>query len=1225
MNLRHVPAELSGEARAELLAAQGREAVIRHGCARCHREAFGIVDPPPGPWLADVGERIDRSWMLRWLADPKALRPGARMPALFAADRNGFVERFIVADWLQRTTGTSVPASREVTGDHRPGRQEFIGLGCAACHPLPDGDPVSPPDPKRAAFEGLIDRTTQRHLALFLANPLVRYPDGRMPRFPVTPQTARDLAAYLLIYSRAAVLDLEEASTPTSDEIEAVAGKLGVQGIDAAAAALVRVKGCARCHPGLGDSIPASVAIGALAHEWSAERGCLSGRTLPRFDLDADTLSAIRAYLRVAGEEQHSSEFEDRRRMLLRQGCERCHARDGGTAAPLEEIGQRLWTPMLYRVPYQKVPSLNNAWRKYTREYLRAAIAEGVSGARPSWYSYRMPAFGDEADSILRALCEADGDLWDLAESVSVDEQDPTLFTVGTTLVGFEGYSCVSCHLWNGQNLTEADPGSIGPELTSVTRRIRREWFDQFLENPLRLHPGTPMPSFFPRGEPARFTSVLEGDPSRQKDAIWAYLSRGKDAPSPRPRPPIPITVPAEGKPLVAQIPIQLPDRTVLESICVLFRNGDLLLYDVENLAPHNVYTGARILRSPQGLGRRYLLEGQPVTTSFRVDQSSMLENQHGREKPISLTLQGFDRVEGGVRIRSRLSFPSGSAERVEMFSIEGEDSHRRLRQEVEMGGISPGSVLELSSRVPDSSRAQGEWEWIRIEGQSDGALKDGIFTARLWLGAGSRISGGALCLKLPPPQAPAEPAAALEATFSSLEDGTYVEGSLERPGYRAIRFPRPQTSSGEDGVMPVALAADPESGRLFVASVKLGEIFVLDDSGDDGKDARFVDYAHGLFQDAYSMLHDGEALYVLHRKNLTRVVDTDGDGHADRFDRIATFPHAVADAYDWAYGLVRDRAGDFILSLAPHANHHLKGSGSVLRLRPGESATLEEVTFGLRNPLGWCAGPEGEVFFTDNQGEWVAANKLCHLMEGRFYGYPNPAQRLHIEKPKAPAAIWVPYEWARSINGVTFDRTQGRFGPFAGQFFLAELMNGGAIVRANVERVNGVYQGACFPFWGKGLLGPLALTFDPGGRLFVGGITQPGWMGQPDRGCLYRIDFTGEMPFEIQSIHARPQGFRLVFTTPVAVEFAADPTSYTIEHHRYEYTGAYGSPELERTNLPIERVDLSSDLRTVDLSTEPLVKDRVYTISASGVRSTGGAAPLFSTGAYTLNEIPLH
>ena len=68
-----------------------------------------------------------------------------------------------------------------------------------------------------------------------------------------------------------------------------------------------------------------------------------------------------------------------------------------------------------------------------------------------------------------------------------------------------------------------------------------------------------------------------------------------------------------------------------------------------------------------------------------------------------------------------------------------------------------------------------------------------------------------------------------------------------------------------------------------------------------------------------------------------------------------------------------------------------------------------EEIAFGFRNPLGWCNGPDGEVFFTDNQGEWVATNKLSHIVEGRFYGYPNQAQRQHATKPFGKPAVWVP------------------------------------------------------------------------------------------------------------------------------------------------------------------------------------------------------------------------
>jgi glucose/arabinose dehydrogenase len=453
------------------------------------------------------------------------------------------------------------------------------------------------------------------------------------------------------------------------------------------------------------------------------------------------------------------------------------------------------------------------------------------------------------------------------------------------------------------------------------------------------------------------------------------------------------------------------------------------------------------------------------------------------------------------------------------------------------------------------------------------------------------------------------------------LADPGRSEAVLSRPGYRAIAYPRPKTISGDDRVMPSALAVHPRTGQVFVASMKTGELFVLNDPVGDGKEVRFDDFARGLFQEAYSMLAEPDGLYVLHRRNLTRIAYPEGGGTAKRFDRVAGLPHGVGDTYDYAYGLARDKSGAFVFSYAPYANTHLPGSGSALRLVPGEKP--REVAFGFRNPFGWCRGPDAEVFFTDNQGEWVPTNKLCHLAEGRYYGFPNQAQKQHIVKPAGKAAVWVPYGWAKSINGVAYDNTGGKFGPFAGQLFMAELMFGGSIIRANVEKVNGQYQGACFPFWGQGLLGPLTLAFDPKGKLYVGSITEPGWMAQPDRGALFRIDYTGQMPFEMKSIHALPSGFRIVFTHPVSASTARDPASYKIEHYRYEYTGAYGSPELDRIHVPIKQVELAADGLSVDLTLPSLVKDRVYLIQAPGVRSPRGETLIHAAGAYTLNEVP--
>jgi len=882
--------------------------------------------------------------------------------------------------------------------------------------------------------------------------------------------------------------------------------------------------------------------------------GCLSGKSLPRFTIDRPTQESINAYRPIAVREKYPSAFASRQRLVEHLGCVRCHQRDSDRPSPLETAGSTLGSSMLMVIPYQRAPRLSDPHQKYTRSALLAAVRDGVTGLRPPAprYTYRMPAYGHDAEAVVQALAEADGELPDAPEPPPRVPADQTLGSVhGPIMVGFQGYGCVSCHMWNGQTLAEPDPGSIGPDLTKAAGRIRRDWFDRYLENPARAHPGTPMPSIFAKGKPATLTAVLDGDPAKQKDALWSYFALGRSAPSPKPPPPLPVTAPMSGEPvIVGQIPVRVPGGGVVESICVLSADNDLVVYDVGGLTLHSAYAGAQILRGVQGRLRTFAVSGTPIEAKFSATERP--------EPPTVRTFIGYDRLTDGVRVRWR----AGQGEVAEILRIRTDKGRRQLLHDVEFDGVLRHRAYDLPARRP--------------------------------------------------PQA-------VERT--TITDPGATDGPLERPGYRAIPYPRPKGPSGEDLIMPGAVAVDPKDGRVFVASMKLGEIFLLKDPSGDGKQARFVNYARGLFQEAYSMLAEPGALYVLHRRNLTSVVDSDGDGVADRFDRVEGLPHGVADTYDYGYGLVRDRSGAFVYSYAPYANQKIPGSGGALRLVPGQPP--QEIGYGFRNPIGWCTGPDGDVFFADNQGEWVATNKLCHLSDGRFYGFPNAAQRQHASKPPGKTAVWVPYDWAHSINGVTYDNTGGKFGPFAGQFFLAELMFGGAIIRADLEKVNGEYQGACFPFWGRGLLGPLCLAFDPRGRLFVGGITEPGWMVQPDRGALFRIDYTGAVPFEMQSIRALPNGFRIVFTRPVAPESARDRAAYQIEHFRYEYTGAYGSPELDRTRVPIERVDVSADGRSADLVTAPLVKDRVYMIQPRGVRSATGEPLVHPMGAYTLNEIP--
>jgi glucose/arabinose dehydrogenase/cytochrome c551/c552 len=1193
----------------------GRAAARRLGCARCHQSALpGIADDGPGPSLADSGRRLSRAWLLKWLDNPSAVRSEARMPALFPPTRRGFVERWLVAEALARPAGDREP--KRDSGDHRAGRMAFLGIGCAACHFVPDIADADQTPFDRVRLGGLGDRFAVDDLAAFLGNPRARYPDGRMPRMPLDPKATRDIAAYLLLWSGPTPV-APSVAEPTAAEINDVARALGVHGKPAAAAALFKEKGCRSCHAGLGDSLASDIPLKA-----GSSKGCLSDQATPHYRLDAGTRRSLEAFLATAARESPPSSFVIRQQRLEQAGCVRCHQRDTDRPPPIEVIGSTLGSAYLQALPFLRTPRLTNPLQKFTAHHVTKSVRDGVAGLRPADYSYRMPAFGADAELLVEAIAEQDGELSDntVADVDTFRETDPTLGTLhGPELIGPQGYGCISCHAWNGEQLSQPDPGSAGPDLTRVAGRIRRDWFDRYVESPMRWAPGTPMPAIFERGQPAKLRTVLDGDPVKQRDALWNYFLLGRAAPAPKPPPPVPIVAPApRTPPLIARIPIRLPDGADVDSLSLLTACHDLVIYDLATGSLKRVFTGAQILRTVQGRTRRFLAAG----SARELGGEPSLRFVDGKAvKETIREYRGYDLLPDGARVRWRLRSGAASIDFDEILRLPcGETDpppagerrpagERMLTRAFSVANVPPGWRVELHFARDKPPRPKIKTPEASIASQTS----DEPLIMEPGPGPEQRLVAE-LVYELAPAASP--PA----WKGSPPLDTERVEGSLARPGYRAIAYARPKTIAGEDRVMPVALAADPRDGRLFVMSLKTGELFVLRDPHDNGQGATFEEYGRGLFQDAYAMLAERDGLLVLHRRNLARIVDANHDGTADRVESVASFPQGVADSYDYGYGLVRDKTGGLIVSFAPYANTSMPGSGGAVRLAPGKPP--QPIAYGFRNPLGWCAGPNGEIFSTDNQGEWVAANKLCHIVEGRFYGFPNSAQKEHARKPAGRTAVWVPYAWAHSINGVAFDATGGKFGPFAGQFFLAELMFGGAIIRADLERVNGEYQGACFPFWGKGLLAPVSLAFDPRGRLFIGALTEPGWMAQPDRGALFRIDYTGQLPFEIQSIHVRPRGFRITLTAAAAKASAIDTRSYRVEHYRYEYTGAYGSPELDRTTAAVEHVALVDD-RTIDVDLPQLARGRVYLISAPGVRSAAGAPLVHPVGAYTLNEIP--
>ncbi len=239
----------------------------------------------------------------------------------------------------------------------------------------------------------------------------------------------------------------------------------------------------------------------------------------------------------------------------------------------------------------------------------------------------------------------------------------------------------------------------------------------------------------------------------------------------------------------------------------------------------------------------------------------------------------------------------------------------------------------------------------------------------------------------------------------------------------------------------------------------------------------------------------------------------------------------------------------------------------------------------------------------------------------------PNSNSRLEIERKRVkelvPYAVVFPYKrMGRSISGFMVDRTGGKFGPFENQIFIGDFSLG-VVMRATTEKVNGVWQGACYPFREGFDTGLLAVQFTPNGDLIAGG-TNRGWpVRGPKAYAVQRLDWTGLVPFEIKKIKARPDGFAVTFTKPVEPTIASDPANYQLKTFTHIYQQGYGSPEVDQTQPTVTQAVVSDDGLSVELTVDGLVQGHVHEFHLPELRSAEDEKLLHADAYYTLNEIP--
>lgn len=457
---------------------------------------------------------------------------------------------------------------------------------------------------------------------------------------------------------------------------------------------------------------------------------------------------------------------------------------------------------------------------------------------------------------------------------------------------------------------------------------------------------------------------------------------------------------------------------------------------------------------------------------------------------------------------------------------------------------------------------------------------------------------------------------------------------------YKIVELPIPEGVVLEGGAL--ALLSD---GNLAVGS-RRGEIWLVENPlAEDPATMKFRRFAHGLHEVLGLTERDGW-LYVTQRCEVARIRDEDGDGTADRFETVCDGWGVTGDYHEYAFGSPFDAEGNLWVVLCLTGSFTSEAPYRGWCLRVGPDGTMVPTCSGLRSPGGIAMNHRGDMFYTDNQGPWNGTCSLRHLESGKFMGHPagntwyeltdalgpRPADpesgsRIHLEAAKIPElqppSVWFPYaKMGQSASGIACDTTGGKFGPFENQLFVGDQTHS-TVMRVALERVNGHYQGACFPFRQGFGSGSLALLMPGSGQLFVTGSSR-GWGSRGTKPfALERLDWTGRVPFEIAAMHVRPDGFELRFTAPVDSQSAGAPEAYRLQTYTYLYQSSYGSPEVDQTTPTIKKVQVAEDGLSVRLTVDGLQVGHVHELHASGVKSAEGLPLLHEAAYYTLFELP--
>jgi hypothetical protein len=393
----------------------------------------------------------------------------------------------------------------------------------------------------------------------------------------------------------------------------------------------------------------------------------------------------------------------------------------------------------------------------------------------------------------------------------------------------------------------------------------------------------------------------------------------------------------------------------------------------------------------------------------------------------------------------------------------------------------------------------------------------------------------------------------------------------------------------------------DPKDGSLVVTTRTAG-VWRL-------KDNTWTMIAEGLL-DSLGVIVEEDCLIVGQKPEVTRLRDEDGDGFYETYETLSDDFLITDNYHEYLHGPVKGEDGNyyFLLNLSHSDGRHIhKANGRFMGSQGGYRGWALQVTpegkttpfaMGLRSPAGLATGPDGQLYYTENQGEYNGTSKLHVLKEGRYYGHPSGLVDLPGMTPESPEITWdkwvpkrevsialLPHaRIANSPGSPVWDTTGGKFGPFKGEIFCGDqtLSTLFRILPKDNQEAAVIHFAEGFPS------GVMRLCFDQAGDLYVG-QTGRGWRARGGSvQALVKLSYTGTDTPMLQDIVRDGESFTLKFVGNAAE--LPPSAGLEVESWYYHDKPAYGSPTNNKVPETVvhEKIDRTNGTVTIRLASNP-------------------------------------